>query len=141
VSTLSIAIGPVSKDPIVPSHWPILLVTAALLLTCLSPCVPVDALPDILIIGEGETLVIDEDIFMSVWLIDVIGTMMIDGADFQCHDGGRPIGDTYINVSGTLRIVNGSSFSGSYSIEVRPGGAVGHRRMRLGDRSGRGRNE
>ncbi len=77
-----------------------------------------------LVIGEGETLVIDEDTHWDLAYLDIEGTLVIDGAMLYIHSSGELVLETCINVSGSLRIVNGGALSGNYMTRVRPGGIV-----------------
>ncbi|MCK4969129.1 MAG: right-handed parallel beta-helix repeat-containing protein, partial [Thermoplasmata archaeon] len=101
-----------------------MLVSALLLL----PIVPfvsddVEAI-DYLSIAEGETLVVAEDATWNYSWIDVKGTLVIDGAVLITPTMFPIIDQTLINVTGTLKVVNGSELGGYFTIEIQPGGVV-----------------
>ena len=114
---------PWRTDPPRPART--LLAVALLLLSLLPLASQVAVAQDILHVAEGETVVITEDTSLNTHYISVAGTLVIDGADFSTVDRGKLIiMDTYINVTGCLRIVNGSWFAGMYWMRVHQGASV-----------------
>jgi hypothetical protein len=97
-----------------------------LAMAVLAPVAPVQASPEILIIPEGETMVVDEDGFWSFFYVVVDGTLIIDGVDLETKGATRfPIIDTTIfNVSGTLKVINGARLTGYPEFYVQSGGVI-----------------
>lgn len=74
-------------------------------------------------VAEGETLIITEDVPWHLQYMSIDGTLIIDGTTFFTQGGGRlPIvWDTIINLTGTLRVINGSQFGGYYTVYMSSG--------------------
>jgi len=78
-----------------------------------------------MVIGEGETLVIVEDTDWSLYYLAIEGTLVVDGANLQTRfSTSHLVEETYINLSGTLRVINGGRFDGMFTVNVLPGGVV-----------------
>lgn len=77
-----------------------------------------------MVIGEGETLVIDENTNWNLCYLDIEGTLVVDGAVLGTRFSGKIVSETIINVSGTLRILEHGVLSGNYVVNVLPGGLV-----------------
>ncbi len=77
-----------------------------------------------MVIGEGETLVIDENTNWNLCYLDIEGTLVVDGAVLGTRFSGKIVSETIINVSGTLRIIEYGVLSGNYVVNVLPGGLV-----------------
>ena len=104
---------------------PILMTVLVLSLAQMMILLPADVMgQDVLVIAEGETLVIDEDTSWDLVYLSVEGTLVVDGAKLSTRDNGKIIMETTINVSGTLRVINGGTLTGEYLVEVQPGGVV-----------------
>lgn len=99
-------------------------VVAVLLLATIGPMVPVDAYPEFIHVGEGETLVIDEDTDLNAYEILVEGTLVIDGAHLDTRYSSKIVLETWVNVSGKVSIINGSWLSGEYCFDIHSGGVV-----------------
>jgi len=101
---------------------PAVLMMALLFLTTYIPATHADG-EYAVVVWEGNTVLYNE-VHSGAVVILIEGTYIIDGADVLMYPSSSEFHETYINVSGTLRIINGAKLNGYYYVHVQPGGVV-----------------